>query len=209
MAYIKRLVNYLRGRCEIPPQLHRIERPTVLVVSDTPSTFYKEFQRVITLLKPDYIIHAGDLVDDIKLEIYPRRLPEYEKALMRLANILESSNTKEIYLAMGNHDRVEMVEHYIPFANVIQNVDMIDLAGVWFSLSHYVEKAQANCQDNDDIWAVFGHDLTAATCFAGPTKCINGIEAMVLMSLTSQACYSIPYPEGTDSARLQQIRFGL
>ncbi|CDF58680.1 metallophosphoesterase [Thermobrachium celere] len=69
---------YISGKIYIPSSLLKV-RNTILHISDTPSNIYPELIRLVKKLSPDYIIHTGDVVDNIKLELYPFKLKEYEK----------------------------------------------------------------------------------------------------------------------------------
>ena len=46
-------------------------RDMILHISDTPSTMFPYLRRAIRRLRPAWVVHTGDLVDDIKLENRP------------------------------------------------------------------------------------------------------------------------------------------
>lgn len=110
MNNIKQFFYYMIGR--VPADLHEkeLKGKKLLHISDTPSSFYGELARIIDILKPDYIVHTGDLVDDIKLELFPGSLPRYEREVNRLIKLLEQSSAERLYLALGNHDDASTVE---------------------------------------------------------------------------------------------------
>jgi hypothetical protein len=49
--------------------LNDVKGPVLLHISDTPSEIYPFIFKIIDVLKPKYIIHTGDLADNVKLEI--------------------------------------------------------------------------------------------------------------------------------------------
>ena len=47
--------------------LNDIKGPILLHISDTPDDIYNYIFRLINILKPQFVIHTGDLADNIKL----------------------------------------------------------------------------------------------------------------------------------------------
>ncbi|OFB68367.1 hypothetical protein JS77_10195 [Synergistes jonesii] len=54
-------------------------REMVLHISDTPQTMYHYLRRALRRLKPAWIVHTGDFVDNVKLEKRPGLIDLYRK----------------------------------------------------------------------------------------------------------------------------------
>lgn len=78
--------------------------PLLLHLSDTPSQIYPELRRVIATLRPAYIVHTGDLVDNLKLELRPSLARRYDHELRQLFAIAEHSGASRVIVVFGNHD---------------------------------------------------------------------------------------------------------
>lgn len=205
MNNIKEFIYYMIGR--VPADLHEneIKGEKLLHISDTPSSFFSELARLISILKPEYIVHTGDLVDNIKLELYPGSLWRYQRDVNQLLKILEESCAKKIYLALGNHDDVQTVETLCKRSNIIKESQIVDIKGIQFAISHYSSKIlekPAKCY-------LYGHDLTQKSGISKGNLYLNGIASINLIELESLNYYSYPYPSGTDNSRLGKGKIGL
>lgn len=56
-------------------------REMVLHISDTPQTMYHYLRRALRRLKPAWIVHTGDFVDNVKLEKRPGLIDLYRKKI--------------------------------------------------------------------------------------------------------------------------------
>jgi predicted phosphodiesterase len=205
MNFFKELFYYMIGR--VPADLHEkeLKGKKLLHISDTPSSFFGELSRLIRILEPDYIVHTGDLVDNIKLELYPGSLWRYEKYVTQLIKILESSKAEEIYLTMGNHDDIQTVKSLCKRSHIINGIETMTIQGLDFSISH----------DPDDILKypskinLFGHNLTIKNGYIDGRLYLNGIMSINLIELDSKKYHSYPYPAGTDDERLCRGKIGI
>src|SRR5699024_3162657 len=84
--------------------LDSIKGPILLHIRDTPVQVYNYIFRLIDIVKPDFIIHTGDMADNIKLEMNRNRIDCYSKGATKLIDGLEKNTTSEIYYVLGNHD---------------------------------------------------------------------------------------------------------
>ncbi|HWR61743.1 MAG TPA: metallophosphoesterase [Clostridia bacterium] len=202
--------KYMRFFCEIvgklyiPPDLYRSEEKKLLHISDTPSCFYSELKRLIELLKPDYIVHTGDMVDNIKLQLYPTSSCEHEKWIKRLAAILEPSGA-EILLALGNHDDYDIVSRHFERSRIITGAETIEIEGLSFRVSHFPE----GVREKPSRYNLFGHNLELETGCIDDKLYFNGISYINIIGLESGECTSLCYPSGTDDARLGRRKIGL
>lgn len=192
------------GRLYIPPELSVSKEKRLLHISDTPVGFYSELKLLIEKLRPAYIVHTGDLSDNIKLQLYPTSICEHEKWIKRLAAILEGSGA-EIVLALGNHDDFEIVSNNFKRSHIVRKAETIIIENLSFRVSHLPEGiVQAPAQYN-----LFGHDLTIKTGCIDNRLYFNGISNINIIGLESGECTALCYPMGTNDARLGRRKVGL
>lgn len=205
MNNFKQLFYYMIGR--VPEDLHNldIKGKKLLHISDTPSSFFGELKRIIEIIKPDYIVHTGDLVDNIKLELFPGSIDRYERNVKQLAMLLEQSAAEGLYLALGNHDDIEIVRRYFKRSHIIEDFQTINIEGIEIAITHYPEQIQTK----PAAYNLYGHDLTIRSGFYNGRLYLNGISSINLIELDSQEFHSFPYPSGTDNERLGRGKIGL
>lgn len=66
MKWMKLLLN----KPYIPAELADTKGPLLLHISDTPQEIYPYIIKFVQMLQPSYIVHTGDLVDNIKLGFF-------------------------------------------------------------------------------------------------------------------------------------------
>jgi len=189
----------------ISDALRRLEPPLVLHVSDTPGFSYPFIYRLAEEIQADILIHTGDLIDDIKLEIRPAELGEYTRRLKSILQKLEKLPVKEIYLVPGNHDDTQTVMSLVNRSAVLPEKSWIELEDYTFFLSHKFYDLPV-----DADFYLFGHSLPEMTRVHPGTVVLNGIPFINIISLSTGRTYTLRYPSGTDSARkLLLPRIGL
>jgi predicted phosphodiesterase len=191
----------------VPANLHEDEMQgkTLMHISDTPDSIFGELSRVIRLLKPDYIVHTGDLVDNIKLELYPGSLSQYKKKVKQLLDIMEKSTAQEVYIVLGNHDDEETIKKLCNRSHIIKGMEFVDIEGRSFALAHDPEDIRKEPAD----FNLLGHNLTQKSGSTGGRLYFNGITGINFIELDSMRCHSYPYPAGTDNYRLRKGKIGL
>lgn len=204
MNNMKELFYYMIGR--VPANLHvnDIKGKRLLHLSDTPFTIFGELSRIINILKPDYIVHTGDLVDNIKLELSPGSLPRYKKEVKKLLDIMEQSNAEKIYIALGNHDDAETLKNLSKKSHIIKGLEIVNIEGMEFAVAH----DPADILKNPANYNLFGHNLTQKSGFKEGRLYLNGITSINLVELDSMGYHSYPYPAGTDNDRLGRGKIG-
>ncbi|MGM0396336.1 MAG: metallophosphoesterase [Bacillota bacterium] len=193
-------VNIILGRVIIDPKLTESAGSKLLHISDTPSSIYPEIKRIVKVLKPDYIIHTGDIADNLKLELYPSYLSRYRHEARKILEILNSSSAKRVIISLGNHDDPEFVKENAGRIEIIEEMKLISINDVKFAVSHYSEYLT----DVDADFYLFGHDLSINSQVVGDKKYLNGISAIHLIDLHSLHVEEIGYPLVTDSERLKR-----
>ncbi|MFW5715132.1 MAG: metallophosphoesterase [bacterium] len=184
----------------VPEEMLECPRPRVLHISDTPGSVYPFLFRLIDKLRPEYLIHTGDFLDEIKLENRPGQLVEYRPRLMKLLQQLEAQPAGTIYLIPGNHDDLNAVEQSVTRSKILPEKSWIEIEETYFFVSHHYEPAEVGAD-----FFLFGHSLTPDHIRRDKTVILNGIPAIHLISLPAKQVFALPYPSGTDSARQQLL----
>lgn len=183
-------------------------REMALLVSDTPHTIYPYLRRAFRRLEPAWIIHTGDFVDNIKLELRPKMLDLYKKQLQEFISIFNDDDYGAILVA-GNHD-------HIP---TLLELGRSDSFQIWtrpghFSLGNFTFCAGHTYEDvrreRPADFNLYGHNLEHRTeCTESGPIYLNGMQSIYLIHIYTGGIISLPYPPGTDAARLQHRRFSM
>lgn len=209
MNTIKKMLWQMLGRVILDKALLRVKGPTILHISDTPTSFYPELNRLLGVLKPNYIIHTGDLADDLKLQLRSSLLKNYESALIKLMQIVNRSSAEKVIFTLGNHDNLDLVREHAGRALVYEDAVTDNFQGLTISAAHYHEAALRSSKSNRSDFNLYGHDLSLRSQRTNDVYYLNGIEAMHLIDLSTGEVFVITYPGGTDSARLNRKRMRL
>lgn len=206
MPSFSKAINALMGRVDISDSLILNKSPLLLHISDTPSQFYPELKRIISLLQPQYIIHTGDLADNIKCELRPSLLVKYRYEVKKLLKILNESSAKEVYLALGNHDDFDFVRDNRGRLEVCKDECEISFENITrLIFSHYPQYTK---KTKSGIY-LFGHDIEPKTYISDSYISLNGINSINIINLDSLEIFFIDYPLGTDEARLNKNKMGI
>lgn len=205
MHPLKKVYYFLAGYVYIDTSLYNNQTATLLHISDTPLRFFPALKRLIGELNPTYIVHTGDLVDNIKLHLYPGSIHRYNRSVQTLIQILENSQAKGIYLALGNHDSPENVKRFVKRSVVIDHVNTLQIENVPVRISHY-PKAILEAPSTLNL---FGHDLSLETKLENDQYFYNGILDINFIELDTLKAHTFPYPWGTDDDRLGKKRTSL
>ena len=205
MSILKEILNAVLGRSKIEHVAEQIGHPRLLHISDTPSQFYTELSRIIKELKPDYIIHTGDLADNIKIGLYPSSMVKYKHEVKKLIQILDSSGAKKVVITLGNHDDHEYLNSLGKGLLIYEGLGILELEGITVAFSHYskdLEKVTADLR-------LYGHDLEDIEDNGSSQLNLNGIVSMSIIDLVTLDVKKIEYPIGTDNARLNKKKIGI
>lgn len=200
MMKFNKFINAIRGRVHLDNSLNKDNSPILLHISDTPSGFYPELARIIKLIQPDYIIHTGDLADNIKTEFSPSLLTKYKYEVDKLLKILNSSSTENIYITIGNHDDYNFLDQNKGKLKIYNELGEISIKDRKYIFSHYWEYLK---REEADIF-LFGHDIEKETMITDSGIYLNGILSINIVNLDTLEVKTIKYPIGTNSARLKQ-----
>lgn len=207
MSTIRKLYALLTGKLYIPDEALALTGKTLLHLSDTPHMIYGDIKKLIETVQPDYIIHTGDMVDNVKLGLYPFRLNDYKKSLNKFGRLIHASTGAKLYIALGNHDHLETVRQVFPSAQILVDPIIINIEGHQIQLSHY---APLDTSQHDKIaLSLFGHDLSMHTQILNHTAYLNGIEHISIIELDTLNIIPIEYPAGTNDSRLRRNKIGM
>ena len=202
---LKTMLYSLVNRPYIPQSLREAKKPLLLHISDTPGFVYPFIFRLIEKLEPEILVHTGDILDDLKLEIRPGLIKEYSPKVKKVLRKLENFPLKNIYLVPGNHDNAGILQDISRKCEILPEKSRIEAEGISFFLSH----EYYNLKTETDFY-LFGHSLPEMSSIHGKTVRLNGIPYINLISLSTKNTYTLRYPPGTDSARTQLLSgFGL
>lgn len=204
MKFIKNIYSGLLSIFNYPyiPKelLENLKGPILLHISDTPVDIYKYIFRIVEKLKPQIIVHTGDLVDNIKLEKYKDKIIQYHKGVAKLIEGLEKNEETKIYYALGNHDEYEIISK-LTRRGIILEEGLITIDNYNIKICHYYKK----CKDNVDF-SLYGHSFAPRHYIEENTLGLNGILNINVIDLSSGEIYHLDYPIGTNRARLMELR---
>jgi predicted phosphodiesterase len=202
MAKIK---CFILNRPYIPQRLFtEFKGPLLLHISDTPSDIYPYIKKLIEKINPRYIVHTGDMVDDIKLGVYHGHIHNYTKHCKELVYMLEGSSKADIYYVMGNHDNKDVVKGFTQRGHVLEN-GIIDIEDKKIYLNHYYKE---RVMDID--YYLFGHSFEPYHFKKEGVNVLNGILKINVIDLNTDKVMQLDYPMDTNRQRkMERGKIGL
>ncbi|AOY76245.1 metallophosphoesterase [Clostridium formicaceticum] len=201
---VRRWTGLMFNRPYIPVGLKEATGPLLLHISDTPQEIYSYIFRLVKLLQPSYIIHTGDLVDDIKLQLHPNEIEIYKISLRKFILNLEAFTDAFIYYVVGNHDKYEEIEKITSKAIVMEE-GYIVIEEKSFYANHYPSR---NVHNTD--YYLYGHSFHPSSYKDQQHIGLNGLEKIHIIDLATEKIYHLPYPFGTNQFRkMEQRRISL
>lgn len=180
----------------------------VLHLTDTPVISYRAIIKFIKKIRPEYVIHTGDLVDNIKLEIYPNKLDIFKMNVKKFIQELENIDTK-LYIVIGNHDNYEFLNKITKNATIIKKSELVKIEGKNFLLVHDLKdvfKEKEKIEKSDYI--LYGHTYYNNE-IEKKEKFLNGLESINLIYPELNKIQKYEYPLGTDDSRMKKFRIGM
>jgi predicted phosphodiesterase len=199
-CFIKRL-KLLFHIPRIPEELINRGEPILLHISDIPAETFRYVYRIISAVRPEYLVHTGDFVDNIKHTNNRKAFHEHKVKLKGFLTFVESCSIKKIYFVPGNHDDIQMLESMIGRTEIVEEGTLIRVKEVVFAVAHEAE----NLKGDADFY-LFGHSFYERRG-ERHTNYLNGIDSVNIVFLDSKKVFTIPYPYGTnDLRRMYQFR---
>lgn len=185
--------------------LNDIKGPLILHISDTPEDIYGYIFRIVDILKPKYIIHTGDMADNIKLENYKNRVEQYSQAVKKLVERLEENKFSKIYYAMGNHDDYETVSR-LSKRGVVFKEGVITIDDCNIAVGHYYKE-----YSQDDVsFNLYGHSFIPGHHEKNGMVGLNGLLNINIIDLYDKRVFHLIYPVNTNvSRRMELNRIGI
>ena len=153
----ERMTRKYNESIDLPDWLSSVKGKTLLHIGDTESYRYPFYKELFRLVKPDIIIHTGDMSDEVKAGRMTEVREEYIYKISTMCRMLRDSGA-EIYIVPGNNDIREEIERLIPGAAVLRNNSIVEIDGVECRVGHEV-----NSITYDKKWAFYGHGYTGET----------------------------------------------
>ncbi|QDA31118.1 metallophosphoesterase [Thermococcus indicus] len=177
--------------------LSSTDETKVMHISDTPESAYRFIGELIEEVRPEYVIHTGDLADNIKLERRPDMKPLYIGAVRKLARVLKNPGM-ELYVVPGNEDDPPVVREFFR-ESVVEPGTIVEIVGRRFALGHTWREV-ANL---DADFRLYGHNFKLID------RGLNGVLGVNFVLLPSGKAYRVKYPGGTDFERGYKMWRGL
>jgi len=196
------IFNYLVKR-KLPKEIFLYEKK-ILHITDTPDVLFPYLSRLIRIVKPDVIIHTGDLVDNIKLEMSRSKIDIYEKNVKKLMTIMRQTSPEQIFITMGNHDDRDIISKYLEPSETLMDIETIKLYNKNYMIGHIYSQFENTGAD----YKLFGHCPDQKSEFIGQTKLLNGLFAIHIIDGISGEISCISYPRDTDYFRQKKFKLG-
>lgn len=132
---------------------------SVLHIGDTHSANYGYYQGLIEEIKPDVIIHTGDLADELKAGRIEAVRPYWRAAASSIVKIMEKSGARVIIVA-GNNDLEEELRTFVGTAEIMPRNTVLELYGKKVLLCHELNRMDESVMA--DVY-LYGHGLTGET----------------------------------------------
>lgn len=169
--------------------------PLVLHISDTLSKDYPWLDALCKAARPDYIIHTGDLADELKIGRIAGLKEQYRACVSTLLPLLKSAARCELWVVLGNHDDHQILQSLALADRIFDRPCLTELGGVRLALSHRVMDLCPGAQIS-----LYGHGHTGdrhdpqgnrpgGPCF------FNGCRQATLLRLPAGEFLHIPTPQ--------------
>lgn len=156
LTFLKKLKIMLRP-ANVPTEVLERTSPVVLHIGDIPSWYYPYTKRMLKKIRPEILVHTGDMVDECKVGRLPADIPAYKRRVKRLVAMMRRY-AKTVYFVYGNNDLPDYIKQLAPdFIHLHPNT-CTDILGARFLLCHRVMDI-----DGDAQFYLYGHGFTGDT----------------------------------------------
>ncbi len=178
----------------IPEDIKNEKGPLLMHISDTTEESFKYVIQAIQNINPQYLVHTGDIVDNIKLETNKHYLGLYKKSLKKFINSIEIYDLTPYYV-IGNHDDIDSVRK-LSSKGIILEKGVIEIEGRFFYLSHKHEETNTKAD-----YFLYGHSFFPPHYEEGNKIGLNGLLNINVIVLSTGKIYQIEYPMGINYYR--------
>ncbi len=158
LLYMERMDKLTLDMTTVAMQMPKSQK-RVLHIGDTHSADYPYYKSLIEKIKPDVIIHTGDLSDELKAGRIESVRPYWKRSASEILKVMENSGARVIVVA-GNNDLVEDLKALAPNAEIVPRNTVLQLYGKHVCVCHEVWKIDLSIQANVYL---YGHGLTGET----------------------------------------------
>ena len=131
----------------------------VLHIGDTLSPNYPIYKHIIDSVKPDIIIHTGDMADELKAGRIESQREIWAATVPKIINIMRESGARVIVVP-GNNDVESKLSELCPDFEIRQRNEIIEIDGRRICLGHEVH----NLDESLPVDAfLYGHGPTGET----------------------------------------------
>ncbi len=209
---LRRALACLAKAAAVPPEVLGIGS-SLLHVSDTPSLFYPDLGRIAQAVKPRFIVHTGDLADEIKLRSPSPDVKLYASRVQSLFSVLQATSADRIFLVMGNHDDFSVVKalcasysaRFLAFERCLR----MELEGLRIAAAHRPEDLWKCVSEDPADFGLYGHDTSVLPPDADGRQDLNGNVKIRVLDLKRRAVHSFDYPRAVHDARQKKRKIGL
>ena len=178
----------------LPEWLSNVMGKKILHIGDTESWRYGFYRKLIALIKPDVIIHTGDMADEVKAGRMTETAEEYEFKVKEMCRMLGESGAG-IIIVPGNNDLKAVICELLPQATVVANNTKLCLDGVDFKVGHEVANMVFDLK-----WSFYGHGFTGDSWSASMNKVggqlrFNACNGPVVCSLSEEKFHQFFLPD--------------
>ena len=184
---------------ELPDGIGNMKGSRVLHIGDTYSRDYPFIKKLIDEVKPDVIIHTGDIADEVKVGRIPHTRYEYKYKIKFILDTLKDSGARVI-IVPGNNDVKDDIQEIIPSAEIYSENSVVAIDGVECRIGHQVTNMTF-----DKKWAFYGHGFRDESWDYSMNKkggeCrFNACFDSYVCSLTDDEFYNIHTPKAKKAA---------
>ena len=156
-------------------------------IGDISRQRYAEMMGLIYRIRPDILIHTGDLVDDLKVGRLEEDIPAYKEWLPDVIHWLEKA-APEVYIVPGNNDLPELIEQTVQTAQLIPPNSILKIDGRAILCCHRV----LDLEGEAEIY-LYGHGPTYDNFSfkEGEKTYANVIYGPTVVSLADGHCFRL------------------
>jgi len=205
MKPLKKLMHMITGNIRVPREAVDRDERIILHVSDTPNVIHGAVGRLIRAIRPEVVIHTGDLVDNIKLELSRRHEEEYLERVQKILKLLSSDYVEQTFISLGNHDSEKIIPDHGDTICFFKNTGLIEIHGLTMEIGH----KYTDLTDLPADFKLFGHTPAPGHHRKNQTFYLNGNLTANIIFTRSLKVLHLPYPFGTDDFRQKKRKIGL
>ena len=126
-------------------------------IGDVSRARYAEIMSLICRIRPDVLVHTGDMVDDLKAGRIPEDVSEYKEWIPHLVRWMEKL-VPEVYIVPGNNDLPEHLAQVVKTAKIIPPKSTLTFGNLQIGCAHRVKDVVG-----DEPIHLYGHGPTNDT----------------------------------------------